>query len=371
MDVSRRLILGAAASAGGAALAASSNALAASSAAPPLLGPAPGVARLGLNENPYGPAPSAIRAMRDALSTGAYYPGPAVQRLTAMIAERHGVTPAHVLVSSGSGEILNAIALAYGSTGTLVSTNLFWDAYFRYAEARGVKTVRVPLKADFSHDFAAMEAAITPETALISVCNPNNPTGILEDTTAIHTFVSAASKKTFVLLDEAYIELTDQPEANSVIDLVKAGANVAVTRTFSKIYGMAGIRIGYVISTPANIAKIGASLMGGMNSVGLAGAVACYNDTAFLTYSRSMVTQARQMVQAKVRELGLTSLPSATNFVWVNVGMDANIVRDRMAARNILIRGVYGSHTNWSRVSMGKIPDVERYCRALPEVLRA
>jgi histidinol-phosphate aminotransferase len=173
------------------------------------------------------------------------------------------------------------------------------------------------------------------------------------------------------LLDEAYIELTDQPEANSVVDLVKAGANIAVTRTFSKIYGMAGIRVGYVISTPANIAKIGASLMGGMNSVGLAGAVACYNDTAFLAFSRSKVTEARQMVQAKVHELGLRSLPSATNFVWVNVGMDANIVRDRMAARNIMIRGTYGAHTNWSRVSMGKIPDVERYCKALPEVLRA
>jgi histidinol-phosphate aminotransferase len=173
MDLSRRLLLGAAAGVGSAALASSSS-FATTPAPPPLLGPALGVARLGLNENPYGPAPSAIAAMRDALSTGAYYPGPAISRLTAMIAERHGVTPAHVLVSSGSGEILNAIALAYGSTGSLVSTNLFWDAYFRYAEARGVKTVRVPLKADFSHDFAAMEAAITPETTLISVCNPNN-----------------------------------------------------------------------------------------------------------------------------------------------------------------------------------------------------
>lgn len=370
MDLSRRFLLGAAASTGGIALA-TSRAVAATPAAPPLLGPAPGVARLGLNENPYGPAPSAIAAMREALTSGSYYPGPAVQRLTAMIAERHGVTPAHVLVSSGSGEILNAIALAYGSTGTMVSTNLFWDAYFRYAEARGVKTVRVPLKADFTHDFQAMEAAITPQTALISVCNPNNPTGILEDTAAIHAFASAASKKTFVLLDEAYIELTDQPEANSVVDLIKAGNNVAVTRTFSKIYGMAGIRIGYVISTPENIAKIGTALMGGMNCVGLAGAVACYNDTPFLTYSRGKITEAREMVQAKVRELGLQSLPSVTNFVWVNVGMDANVVRDRMAARNILIRGTYGPYTNWSRVSMGKIPDVERYCRALPEVLRA
>jgi histidinol-phosphate aminotransferase len=339
--------------------------------AAPLLGPAPGVARLGLNENPYGPAPSAIKAMTEALSTGAYYPALAINRLIAMIAERHNLTPDHILVSSGSGELLNAIALAYGSKGTLISTNLFWDAYFRYAEDKGIKTARVPLKADFTHDFEAMLAAITPETSLISVCNPNNPTGILENAEAIHAFASAASSKATVLVDEAYIELTTQPVANSVIDLIRAGKNIAITRTFSKIYGMAGIRIGYVISTPQNIAKIRPYVMGGMNSVGLAGAVACYNDEAFLTYSRSKVTEAREMVNAAVKSAGLFALPSSTNFVWVNVGMNANVVKERMEARNILIRGVYGTHTNWSRVSMGKIEDVERYCKALPEAVRA
>jgi histidinol-phosphate aminotransferase len=369
MDFSRRLLLGAAA--GGAALSMARSAMAAAADPAPLLGPAPGVARLGLNENPYGPAPSAIKAMTDALSTGAYYPFGGVQRLVEMIAERHGVTPDHIIVSSGSGELLNAIGVAYGEKGTLISTNLFWDSYFNYAEDKGVKTVRVPLKADFSHDFAAMEAAITPDTALISVCNPNNPTGILETAADVHAFAKAASAKTTVLIDEAYIELTDQPVSNSVIDLIRAGHNIAITRTFSKIYGMAGIRVGYVISTPANIAKIKPYVMGGMNSVGLAGAVACYNDEPFLNYSRSKVTEAREMVMAAVKSAGLTALPSATNFVWVNVGMDANIVRDRMAARQIMIRGVYGKWKNWSRVSMGKIPDVERYCKALPEVIKA
>jgi histidinol-phosphate aminotransferase len=370
MDISRRLLLGAA-TAGTAALSLSKAARAATTPAAPLLGPAPGVARLGLNENPYGPAPSAIAAMRDAMTSGSYYPGEGIQRLMAMIAERHNVTPDHVLVSSGSGEILNAIGMAYGSKGTLVSTNLFWDAYFKYAEDKGVKTVRVPMKPDFSHDFAAMEAAITPETTLISVCNPNNPTGILETPQAIHAFAKSASAKTTVLIDEAYIELTTQPVSNSVIDLIRSGHNIAITRTFSKIYGMAGIRVGYVISTPANIAKIRPYVMGGMNCIGLAGAVASYNDEAFLSYSRSKVTEAREMVNAAVKSAGLTSLPSVTNFVWVNVGMNANIVRDRMAAKKILIRGVYGAHTNWSRVSMGKIEDVARYCKALPECLGA
>ena len=369
MDLSRRLLLGAAA--GGAALSLTKTASAAEPTAAPLLGPAPGFARLGLNENPYGPAPSAIKAMTEALSTGAYYPGGGIQRLMEMIAERHGVTPDHIIVSSGSGELLNAIGLAYGMKGTLISTNLFWDAYFKFAEDKGVKTVRVPLKPDYSHDFIAMEAAITPETSLISVCNPNNPTGILEKAADIHAFAKAASAKTTVLIDEAYIELSDQPVSNSVVDLIRAGHNIAITRTFSKIYGMAGIRVGYVISTPANIAKIRPYVMGGMNSVGLAGAVACYNDEAFLTYSRSKIVEAREMVMAAVKGAGLTALPSSTNFVWVNVGMNANIVRERMEAKKILIRGVYGTHTNWSRVSMGKLPDVERYCKALPEVIRA
>jgi histidinol-phosphate aminotransferase len=369
MSLSRRVILGAAGAASAALALRAQTAQAAG--APPLLGPPPGVARLGLNENPFGPAPSALRAMRDALAIGAYYPGPAVQRLSAMIAERHGLTPDHVLVSSGSGEILNAIALAYGSTGTLLSTNLFWDAYFRYAEARGHKTARVPLKADWTHDFAAMEAAITPETALVSVCNPNNPTGILEPGPAIRAFARAASAKTLVLVDEAYIELSGDEAAHSVVPLIREGLNVAVTRTFSKIYGMAGIRVGYVISTPANIARIAAANMGGLNAVGLAGAVACYDDMAFLAHSRAKIVEGREMVMAAVKAAGRTALPSSTNFVWVDVGMDANVVRDRMAARNILIRGAYGPHRQWSRVSMGTIEDLTRYCRALPEVLAA
>lgn len=365
----RSLILGSAAAGGSAALLPFAARAAETGAVAGLFGPAPGEAQLSRNENPYGPAPSAITAIGEAASRGCYYADKGLARLTQMIAERHSVSPRQVVIGSGSTEILSAVALAWGSKGKILCPGLFWDTTVKYSEAKGAEAVRVPLAADMSIDLDAMAARLDGGVSLVQICNPNNPTGMLLAPSALKAFAAITRGKATLLVDEAYNELTDDPESNSLVDMVRAGEDVIVCRTFSKIYGMAGMRVGYAITSEANAVRIEGYLMSfGGNVGGLAGAIASYNDKEFLGSSLQAIQEARGMINDAVAGAGIAALPSQANFVFVRVP-DANAVQKAMAERNITIRGAYGSWTEWSRVSTGKLEDVQRYARALPEVI--
>ncbi|MFL0671805.1 MAG: pyridoxal phosphate-dependent aminotransferase [Erythrobacter sp.] len=334
----------------------------------PDFGPKIGQALLSRNENPYGPAPSALKAIAETAQMGCYYTDRGNEKLTAMIAERHGVSPKQVVIGEGSTEVLNAIALAWGRKGAILCPSLFWDTTVLYGERQGVTSIRVPLAADMNVDLKAMATKVSDAVSLVQICNPNNPTGILIPAAELKAFAAAVSPKATVLVDEAYNELTDRPDDNTMIDLVKAGADVIVCRTFSKIYGMAGLRVGYAITSEANAKLIRAHQMSfGGNVAGLAAAIASFNDTAFLSQSRAMVLEGREMIIDAVKKAGLTALPSQTNFVFVKVP-DANALREAMAGKGIAIRGAYGDLNGYSRVSTGKLPDVARYAAALPEL---
>ena len=364
----RRSILGAASLASGLA-AAPLPVLAAAPRVEPDFGPKIGQALLSRNENPYGPAPSALRAISESAQMGCYYTDRGTEKLTAMIAERHGVSPSQVVIGEGSTEILCAIALAWGRKGAILCPDLFWDTTVVYGERQGVQSIRVPLAADMSLDLTALAAKVTDGVSLIQICNPNNPTGMLIPAADLRAFAASAAPKATVLIDEAYNELTDRPDDNAMIDLVRSGLDVIVCRTFSKIYGMAGLRVGYAITSQDNAARIRAHLMSfGGNLAGIAAAIASYNDTAFLNQSRAMVLEGRAMIMDAVAKAGLTALPSQTNFVFVKVP-DANTLRDAMGERGIAIRGAYGAAwRGYSRVSTGKLDDVARYAAALPEL---
>ena len=368
MPTNRRSFLaGAGLATGLSALPLSSLSAAATAAAvEPDFGPKIGQALLSRNENPYGPAPSALRAISETAKMGCYYNDRGLARLTAMIAERHQVAPTQVIVGEGSTEVLCAAALAWGRKGAILCPDLFWDTTVLYGERQGVKSVRVPMTTDMGVDLTAMAAALNDSVAMVQICNPNNPTGILIPAADLRALAAKVTPQATLLVDEAYNELTDQPEDNSMIDLVRSGADVIVCRTFSKIYGMAGLRVGYAITSEANAATIRSHQMSfGGNLGGLAAAIASYNDTPFLEKSRAAVIEARQMIIDAVVKSGLTALPSQTNFVFVAVP-DANALRDAMAAQGISIRGAYGSLNGYSRVSTGKIEDVARYTAALP-----
>ena len=370
----RRFLL--AGAAGGAAIASSgAQAFAQTMAAAeePLLGPAQGVALLSRNENPFGPSPAARRAIADAGLKGAYYAGRATMVLMDMIAEKNGLSRENITLSAGSGEVLSALAWAYASKGDTLGADLYWDTTAKFASNKGLNDIkRVPLKADMSVDLAAMEAAVDDSIGLVQICNPNNPTSVMADAGELREFTKRVSKKATVLIDEAYIEITDDPEGNSMVDLINEGYDVIVARTFSKIYGMAGIRMGYAMAAPETIEKLRSHTMSWTSGPALAASIASYNDEAFLEFSKSKLIEGRQMVMETAKGLGLNVLPSQTSFCYVDVGMDADIVQKAMASKNIMIRGKYSEkYKNWSRVSMGFIADVERYCNALPEAVQA
>jgi histidinol-phosphate aminotransferase len=264
--------------------------------------------------------------------------------------------------------VLCAAALAWGRKGAILCPDLFWDTTVLYGERQGVKSIRVPMTSSMGVDLPAMAAALDDSVAMVQICNPNNPTGILIPSADLRAFAAKVTPKATLLVDEAYNELTDQPEDNTMIDLVRAGGNVIVCRTFSKIYGMAGLRVGYAIASEENAALIRSHQMSfGGNLGGLAAAIASFNDMPFLDQSRAAVLEARQMINEAVAKSGLKALPSQTNFVFVMVP-DANALRDAMASRGIAIRGAYGSLNGYSRVSTGKLDDVARYTAALPEL---
>jgi histidinol-phosphate aminotransferase len=365
--------------AGGAALAAGSGVTpavaapvpqsAASVLPPNLFGPKPGFAKLSQNENPYGPAPSVLAAVSEATTSGgAYYAD--TSYLLAMIAERNGLRPEQVALSSGSIEGLTAAAMGWGAKGEIVVPSLFWETPYVFGEKKGVKVKRIALTAEWDIDLPAMEAAVGEGVSLVHICNPNNPTGKMLDPAKLRAFCLRVSKKATVLVDEAYVELTSDPDGNSMMDLVRAGENVIIARTFSKIYGMAGMRIGYMMSTPANIARVRDYTASWMGAPQIAAAVAAYDDHAFLDYSRKKVIEGREIALKAIKDCGLSALPAETNFLYVKVP-DAALLQQQMHERKITIRGVYGPHTQMSRVSMGRIEDVECYGAALKEIFGA
>jgi histidinol-phosphate aminotransferase len=268
--------------------------------------------------------------------------------------------------------VLCAAALTWGGKGAIVAPGLFWDYTVNYGERHGAKVIRVPLASDMGVDLAAMQAAASaPGVAMVHVCNPNNPTAMLADPKALRALAAAVTPHATLLVDEAYNELTDNPDASTLVDLVKFGHDIIVCRTFSKIYGMAGMRVGYAITTEANAALLRGSVMGFIGNVsGLAAAIASYNDTAFLTRSKASILEARAMILDAVHKAELKCLPSQANFVFVEVP-DADAVQKAMATRGIEIRPAYGTWKSWSRVSTGRIEDVRRYALALPEVMGA
>ncbi|XWV17562.1 MAG: histidinol-phosphate aminotransferase family protein [Gemmatimonas sp.] len=212
---------------------------------------ADGPIRLASNENPYGMAPSAKQAINDMWKEHAWYGAAAVPELRKIYAKQMGVPEDYVLVTAGSGDVLSIVALAYAMQGGEVLTP--WPTYEglpRYAEALGARVHKVALDGDLAHDLEAMERRHVQSVDLVFVCNPNNPTGTLTDSAKLRAFVSNASRKSVVLVDEAYHDFVTDPGYTSMIDLVKAGENVIISRTASKIHGLAGLRTGFAIARP-------------------------------------------------------------------------------------------------------------------------
>ena len=335
-------------------------------------GPERGIARLNWNENPYGPSKKALQAIIESSYESAYYPDHLVNRLKDMIAEKHELTQNHITISAGSTQALTVLSQIQSRKNPIISSELTWDIPLLIARSSGGKIIRVENGHDLEINLQKMQNLHDENISMVHICNPNNPTGTIIDPEKLSNALRIMSKTVLVLVDEAYNEVTDNPEANTMIKLIKEGHNIAISRTFSKIYGMAGQRVGYIIAKPEIIRTINRKGTGEFSTAmaGVSGAIACYNDEEFLKFSKSKINEAKEMIIEVAKSNGLETLPSQTNFIYVNLGnINADTFRDEMRKQNIIIAGKYGKHTNWSRVSMGKIEDIQRYVDAFPAVL--
>ena len=332
---------------------------------------APGQIRLMFNENPYGPSPKALAEVAKILPMTAYYPGEIENDLMSLFMERHNLDREQVFLASGSNEGLQAAMMAFGKSGKVISPALTYSDHLLYAEKLGVEVQRIPLRDDMAIDLEAMARAVDDSVSLVYLCNPNNPTGMAIDGDELRSFCRELEGRVPILIDEAYNELTDKPDYTSMIDLVRGGANILITRTFSKIFGMAGLRVGYGMGHPDMVSVVKDNVMAWPNGVGLYAAYHSYLDEDFIAFSREKVIQGREMVNATFRRHGIEPLPSQTSFVYADIGRNADEFEAAMAARNVRIRGAYEGYDTFSRVSMGRLEELEIFDRVFSEVFSA
>jgi len=328
----------------------------------------PGQIRLIFNENPYGPSPKALAEVARILPLTAYYPDDIEGELIQLFMERHRLDRRQLFLASGSNEGLQAAMLAFGKRGKVLSPSLTYSDHLVYAENLGVKVERVPLRTDMGIDLDAIARAVDDSVSLVYLCNPNNPTGMAIDGDELRSFCREVGVKVPIMIDEAYNELTDKPDYTSMMDLVRKGANILVTRTFSKIFGMAGLRVGYGMGHPDIVKVVRDHVMAWPNGVGLYAAYHSYLDDEFIKFSRDKVLRGREMVNATFRRHGIEPLPSQTNFVYANIERNADTFAAQMADKNVIIRGAYEGYDSYSRVSMGRIEELAIFDRAFGEI---
>ena len=327
--------------------------------------------RLSSNENPLGPSESARMAMIDAFDETCRYPfGGAGGDLAGLIAEKEGVTRDHIVIGCGSGEILCMAGVTYGvDGGEIVAADPAYLGLTSYAEIFGAYIHKVPVDADMAHDLDAMHRRITPHVKLVFICNPSNPTGTIISPSKLRDFATSSSRDAVIFIDEAYIELTDDMAANTMVDLVKQDLNVIISRTFSKIYGMAGQRIGYAITRPDIAKRIRKYRMGLPNVVGLRGAIASLKDTEFQAYSRARIAEGRQFIYNICDELGLNYTPSTTNFVFLNTGKPIQKFQAAMREEGVLVGRPFPPFMDWCRVSIGTKDEMAAFGTAIRTVM--
>ena len=322
--------------------------------------------RLHSNENPYGPSDPARQAIQAAFDAGCRYPGGSYGALEKMIARKEGLSPEHVVLGAGSHEVLRMIAMAYGlAGGEILTAYPTYESMERYAVSIGAHVHRVPLDADMMIDLEAMDRRTTQAVKLVYVCNPNNPTGSLLPSDAVKAFCEEVSPRSVVLVDEAYHELVDDPGYYTMTPLVRDGHNVIVSRTFSKIFGLAGLRVGYGLARPDIAARLRKFRTGsGINVLGVHAARASHGDEDFIAFSRRVNAEGRDYARQAVEARGHRCLDSQTNFIFFHLGQDIRTFRAAMEQRGILVGRAFPPYMDWCRLSIGTMDEMKAFADA-------
>ena len=329
-----------------------------------------GAIRLNFNENPYGPSPKARAALTDCGSISNRYPDQAYRDVVAALAQKFNLKPENIILGCGSTEILRSADDAFlDPSRNVVAAAPTFEAVLEYARVLHSNAVQIPLTPDHRHDLPKMAAACTSKTGVAYICNPNNPTGTIVTRDEFAAFVQAVPPTTLIVVDEAYFDFADDPRYSSAIEFIPAHPNVIVARTFSKIYGMAGMRLGYAIGSKEPIARLAARLLqDNGNAAVLQAALASLADSDHVATCRAQLNATRQWLCAELTKDSRPFVPSQANFVMLDMGADVTPVIEQFRAHNVIVGRRFAAMPNFLRVTIGTQPETESFLAALRQI---
>lgn len=328
-------------------------------------------ARLSANENPFGPSEKAKEAIRQSINGSYRYGFSALREFSGKIAEHEGIEQNQLLLAAGSSPILLAAAIYLNREGgNLITGDPSYADLPSTAEQMGTDVKWIPLKDDFCLDLEKMESAIDDDTSMVYICNPNNPTATALDPEALASFCRRVSEKVPVFIDEAYIEYLDESDANSMMRLVGEGYNLIVARTLSKMYGFAGLRVGYMAAREEMVGNIRAFTRGAMSisATSAAAALATYNDTDFIEATKQMNRESKEALISVLDREGYEHIASSANFVMFPVRLPGDRFVQEMLSRGVSVRSWTFAEKNWCRVTIGTLPEMEIFADAFRQI---
>ncbi|MFU8805770.1 MAG: histidinol-phosphate transaminase [Bradymonadaceae bacterium] len=335
-----------------------------------------GSIKLASNENPLGPSPKAVEAMMQWASRAHIYPDAAAHNLKAALAEYHQVTPKEIIAGNGSNELLTLAVRTFccAARDRGVISDYSFVVYAIIMQAHNIGFTRVPMQAGLVHDLEAMAEAVTPETKIVFVANPNNPTGTYVGREALRTFLRTVPEEVVVVIDEAYHDYVQAEDYSSAEDLRGERERLILCRTFSKCYGLAGVRVGYALASPEMIDMMNRVREPfNCNLLGQNAAVAALGDLEFIERSVRVNEEGRARFEKALLAMadrGVTWTPSQTNFLLVRTPFDGSAVNDGLLRRGVIVRPMAGyGLAKDLRITIGTMEEVDRCVTALDEVL--
>ena len=327
--------------------------------------------RLNSNENPYGPSEKAKKAIIEILSQSNRYAFNELEDFRKILATKEGVDPTYILLGAGSGELLCQTGIAYGlEGGRVLSAYPTFPLLMNYAQQMKANWDKVDLTENLEHNYEALASGIKSDTRLVFSCNPNNPTGTVVNDSIVKSFCEEASKKTLVYADEAYLEFLEPSEQKSMVTLVQNNTNIIVSKTFSKIYGLAGLRIGYVIGHPDTLKKVaqyGDTISPSQTAI--AAAKASLGDDNFMKLTREKNAVARKVLTDYLNQKKIFYGKSLTNVVLFPAPKDGQTILTKLEEKGYLIRIWDYQQREWCRVSIGTLEEMKGFVKAFDEVV--
>ncbi len=354
------------------------------------------VVRLSANENPYGPSAMALRAMTDAFSISCRYPDDHAEVLIEALAKINGVGRDQILIADGSGEILKLCAAAFTGPmssdasrpvelaprsrggampafmpgrGKMIVADPTFEAILNHARVNRAEVVEVQLTSTFAHDLTKMLSAASE--GLIYICNPNNPTASITPKSEMRGLLVKAPRETIILVDEAYHHYADSADYESVIPMVKDHSNLIVARTFSKIFGMAGLRLGYCVAQPETIQRLRPhQTWDSVNIMAMVAGIASLADADQVTNGRRLNSETKKFTLAELEAMGFKSIPSEANFIMIDLKRPMRPLLDGLRQRGVQVGRLFPALPNHMRVTIGKRPEMEAFLSSFRQVTK-